>query len=479
MKENIKAQFIIGFQWNFVGQLLTYAIKFVLGIIIARLLTPEDYGLIGMLGIFMSISQSFVDSGFGNALIRKDNRTETDFSTVFYFNVAVSLILYLILFVSAPYIALFFHQPILTSITRVLSLIIVVNSIGIVPRAILSIAVDFKSQALASVVSTIVSCIIGLYLAYTGFGVWALVWQAIIAPFVNVTVVWLFARWFPLRAYSWQSFKTMFSYGSKLLASSLINTIYRHASSLIIGKVYSPAELGNYDRGYQIASIPSLRLVEILCGVTFPVLSKIQNDETRLVNVYHKYLVLSSIVIFFTMTLLAMVAEPLVLSLFTEKWIGTVPFLRIFCFAFMFDCVCRLNNNIMYVKGRSELFLKLEVIKKVAVIPFFIFAIPHGTIAICFVAVVHTFVDIVFSTYYIKLIFGVKLRQYIPIVKYLLLSILACLPSYFISKLSFPSWISLLFGVLVSLVLYVFFLHKDVNMKEGLSILLNMVKKKR
>jgi O-antigen/teichoic acid export membrane protein len=476
MSSSIKEQTLSGVKWNALGQFSAYAIQFVLGIVIARLLDPADYGVIGMLAIFMAIAQSFVNSGFGNALIRKSDRTEVDCSTAFYFNVAVAVLLYGVLFLSAPAIADFYNTPLLTDVLRVYSLTLIIGSLGIVPRALRSVAVDFKTQAYASVISVIVSGLVGLYLAFSGYGVWALVWQAIISSCVSVVVIWVLARWRPLWAYSWESFRSMFSYGSRLLASGLLHTVYTHASSILIGKFYTPAELGNYDRGNSIASLPSLRLSSVFNSVSFPILSKVQNDDERLKNVYHKYVAMTSLVIFFIMTLLAVVARPLVLLLLTEKWLGAVPFLQVFCFAYMFDSICRLNNNMMYVKGWSGLFLKLEIIKKAVVTPFFLLAIPYGPLVICYGAVLHTVVDITCSTYCLKRFLGIELRQYARVAKYFFLSLLACVPAAVVCALVASPWVSLPVGAVSAGLLYWALLHKDENMKECLSTLAGFVR---
>ena len=478
MSGTIKEQSLAGFKWNALGQFSTYAIQFVLGIVIARLLDPVDYGVIGMLAIFMALAQSFVNSGFGNALIRKSDRTEVDCSTAFFFNVAVAVLLYGVLFLSAPAIAVFYNTPLLTGVVRVFSLTLIIGSLGIVPRALRSVAVDFKTQAYASVISVIVSGLVGLYLAYSGHGVWALVWQAIISSCVSVAVIWVLARWRPLLVYSWESFRSMFSYGSRLLASGLLHTVYTHASSILIGKFYTPAELGNYDRGNSIASLPSLKLSDVFHSVTFPILSKLQDDDERLKNVYHKYVAMTSLVIFFIMTLLAVVARPLVLLLLTEKWLGAVPFLQVFCFAYMFDSICRLNNNMLFVKGWSGMFLKLEIIKKAIVTPFFLLAIPYGPLVICYVAVLHTVVDITCSTYCLKKFLGIELRQYARVAKYFFLSLVACVPAVVVCRLSVSPWFSLPVGVVSAGVLYWALLHRDEHMKACVEVLKEAVGKR-
>ena len=476
MKEGcIKEQSIAGFKWNAIGQASAKGVSFALGLLIARMLIPEDYGIIGMLAIFMAIAQVFVDSGFGNALIRKIDRTETDCATAFYFNIAIGIVSYGILFLLAPYIAEFYQMPILTDVVRLLSLNIVINSMGIVPRALRSIAVDFKSQAYASVSAAMVSGIIGLYIAYSGYGVWALVWQQVTYALMSVAVIWVLARWVPRWVYSWQSFRALFAYGSKLLASRLLHVVYTNASSLVIGKWYTPAELGYYDRGFQIATFPSLKLSDVLNQVTFPILAKLQNDNERLVHVYQQYVAMTSMVIFFIMTLLAGVAKPLILIILTEKWIGAVPFLQVLCLAFMFDSICRLNNNMLFVKGWSGLFFKLEIIKKVIVTPIFLLAIPLGVMAICCVAVVHTVVDIACSTYYLRKRLGVRGSQYRSVAKYFLLSGVACAPAFVLCQMEISPWWSLLIGVSTALGLYGWFLYRDENMRECLQILKNSI----
>ncbi len=463
---SVSDQMVAGFKWNAIGQVSAKAVNFALGLMIARMLMPEDYGVIGMLAIFVSIAQAFVDSGFGNALIRKADRTDTDCATAFYFNIVVAIAMYGILYVAAPWIAGFYRMPLLTDVVRLLSLTIVISALGIVPRALRSVAVDFKSQAYASVTAAIVSGLVGLYMAYSGYGVWALVLQQVAYALISVGVIWLLARWWPQWVYSWRSFRTLFSYGSKLLASRLLHVVYTNASNLVIGKFYTPADLGYYDRGYQLASFPSLTLSDVLHTVTFPILAKLQGDNARLVHVYHRYVAMTSMVVFFVMTLLAAVAEPLVVMLLTEKWVGTVPFLRVLCLALMFDSICRLNNNMLLVKGWSGLFFRLEVIKKVVIVPVFLLAVHLGVMAICCVAVVHTAVDISCSTYYLRKLLGVSGSEYRSVVRYFVLSVVACVPAYLICSLDLSPWIALPVAVVMASGIYWMFLHKDENMRE-------------
>ena len=240
----IKHQTITGIKWSAIERISIHGITFVLGLIMARLLTPTDYGIIGILGIFMAIAQTFIDSGFGNALVRKLDRTEYDLNTVFYFNIVVSLLCYTILFLSAPAIADFFDQPILRDVLRVISLNLVIQSFNSVQYALFEIKVDFKTIAKCSLASSITSGVLGIVLAYIGLGVWALVYQQICATVIRTIAIWSFSNWRPRWMYSWTSFRTLFSYGSKLLASGLLHTVYTNMTTLLIGKFYTPHALG-------------------------------------------------------------------------------------------------------------------------------------------------------------------------------------------------------------------------------------------
>ena len=333
----ITEQTISGVKWSAIERFSVQGVQFLLGLMLARLLSPSDYGIIGMVGIFFAISQTFVDSGFSNALIRKIDRTEIDFSTVFYFNIVVGLICSVIIFLLAPWIAVFFNQPILTDVTRVLSINVFLGSLTTVQYAKLTIAINFKTQAQISLVSTILSGCLGVYLAWIGYGVWALVYQSVVASILRVLLLWIRVRWIPVWTYSWKSFRTLFSYGSKLLLSGLLHTLYTEMTTIVIGKFYTSKELGNYSRGQAIATLPCANITSVLQRVTFPIFSRIQDDDKHLISVYRKYIILSSMVIFFVMTLLVFLAKPLVLFLLTDKWMNAVVFLQIYSFKKIYD----------------------------------------------------------------------------------------------------------------------------------------------
>lgn len=251
---SLKQKTISGVLWSCVERFSVQGIQFVIMVII---LLPSDYGMIGMLAIFIAIAQTLIDSGFSNALIQKKDRSEIDYSIVFYFNIVVGIILYFILFFSSPLIARFYNTPELTGLTRVLALNLFINSLAVVQRAILSIKIDFKTQAKASFSAAIISGIVGIVMAYTGFGVWSLAVQTVLNAFVNTVLLWIFSKWIPLKVFSFESFKKLFAFGSKLLASGLLDTIYRNIYTIVIGKKFASTDLGYFTRADQFAQFPS------------------------------------------------------------------------------------------------------------------------------------------------------------------------------------------------------------------------------
>lgn len=466
----IRDSTISGVKWTAIEKFSVQIVNFLLGLLLARLLTPTDFGTIGMIGIFMAVSQTFIDSGFSNALIRKQDVSDEDYSTAFYFNIAVGLVCYILLFCFSGLIASFFKTPILKDIVKVYAIVLFINSLTSAQYAKLNQEMNFKLQARISFISSLLSGALGVLLAYLGFGVWALVWQAIASASIRAVLLWIFSHWRPLLVFSTQSFRYLFSYGSKLLASGLLHTIYSNFSSLAIGRYYTSEDLGYYSRGNQFAALPSSSVTSILQKVTFPLFAKIQDDDSRLIAVYRKYISMTSMVIFFLMTLLAALAKPLVIFLLTDKWIDAALFLQIFCFALMFDHICQLNLNLLQVKGRSDLFLRLEIIKKSISLTMLIIAIPMGVKAICISSVIYTQIAVYINTYYTGKLFGLGyLAQLKDYLKYLFGSLSACIPSFLLTFTSMPSIVILSLGSIVSAVIYFLLMRKDdyfIDIKE-------------
>lgn len=422
MAESLKAKTAKGIVWSSIERFSVQFIQLVIQILIARILTPEDFGIIGMLAIFLAIAQSFIDSGFSNALIRKVDRTEVDNSTVFYFNIVVGTFFYAILYFTAPLIAQFYNTPILTPITRVISLGIIFNSLSIVQRAILTAKIDFKTQAKASLIAVIISGVVGLYMAHAGYGVWALVWQAVINYGINTIILWILTKWWPLWIFSWSSFKDLFGFGSKLLLSSLLDTIFRDIYTIVIGKAYSSADLGIYTNANRFAQFPSSNLTSIMQRVTYPLLCEFQDENERLRYLYRKYLRLSAYVIFPLMVGLAAVAHPLLIVLLTEKWTDAVPLLQILCIAMMWYPIHSINLNLLQVKGRTDLMLSLEIVKKVVLVIVLCITIPQGIIWMCIGQIISSMIALVINTYYtrklINLGFFKQMQDLVPAILY-------------------------------------------------------------
>lgn len=425
-------------------------------IIMARILTPEDYGLIGMLTIFIAVSQSLIDSGFSQALIRKQDRSEIDNSTVFYFNIGVGIILYLILFFSAPLIAAFYSEPQLTPITRVIGLSLVFNSLGVVQRALLTVKLDFKTQAKASFVGAILSGIIGISMAYTGFGIWAIVWQQLSNLAIVTIILWILSHWKPVWVYSWKSFKELFGFGSKLLASGLLDTIFRNLYLIIIGKFFRASDLGYYTRAQQFTDFASSNITGIFQRVTYPVLCTIQDDDTRLSDVYRRLLRTSAFIIFPLMMGLAAVAKPMVISFLTEKWLFSAILIQILCFSQMWYPVHAINLNLLQVKGRSDLFLKLEIIKKIIIVIMLCITLPLGIIPMCIGMIATSIIALIINTHYTgKLIHLGFFKQMKDLLPTLILSIATGAIVYLtVTYIPMESWLALSVGVIEGMLLY-------------------------
>ena len=438
----------------------------------ARILTPADYGLVGMVAIFIAVSQTLVDSGFSQALIRKQDRTQVDISTVFYFNIAVGVILYFTLFFCAHPIARFYDEPALIPVIRLIALSLPLNSLAVVQRALLTIKIDFKTQAKASFSAAIGSGAVGLSLAYTGWGIWAIVWQQVSSVFVNVTLLWVLARWRPRWQYSWTSFKTLFSFGSKLLASGLIDTLYRNIYLIVIGKVFKASDLGYYTRANQFSDLASSNITGIFQRVSYPVLCTIQDDDRRLSEVYRKILRTSAFIIFPLMTVMAGVAKPMIISILTEKWLYSATLLVPLCLAGMWYPVHAINLNLLQVKGRSDLFLKLEIWKKCIGVAIVAGSIPLGLYWMCWGAVLSSIIALVINTYYtgklINLGFLKQMKDLLPI---LILSLSAgCAAWSAVTFIHMPPGGALAAGLGIGIVLY-FLLSKIFRFGEFAEIL--------
>lgn len=397
---SLKAKTIKGVTWSFVDNIAGSGISFVVGIILARLLSPKEFGLIGIISIFIAIFNSIVDSGFSNALIRKNDATYIDYNTAFFFNLILSFFLFIGLFLLAPFVGTFFEEPQLVPLTRAMSVIVLINALALVQRTLLVKRIDFKTQTKISVIASLSSGVIGIGMALTGFGVWSLVAQQISRQLLNTLFLWVFNKWLPRLVFSIKSFKELFGFGWKLLVSGLIDTIWKEIYQVVIGKVYSPSTLGQYTRAKQFVDVFSSNLTRVVQRVSYPVLSSIQDEQDRLKQAYKKIIKITMFMSFVLSLGLAAIAKPMVLVLIGEKWLPSVEFLQIICFSAMLYPLHAINLNMLKVKGRSDLFLILEIMKKTIAIGPILLGIFVGINAMLWGSVVTGFIAYYLNSYY-------------------------------------------------------------------------------
>lgn len=480
MSESLKNKTVKGTVWSSLDAFLGQGITFLVGLVLARLLSPEEYGLIAIITIFISVFNSIVDSGFSNALIRKQDATEADYNTVFYTNLAISTVLSTALFFGAPLIADFFSRPQLTPLTKAMSSVVIINAFAIVQNIRLTKNIDFKTKTKVSLIASLTSGVIGIAMAFGGFGVWSLVAQQISKQLLNSVFLWFFIRWMPKLLFSWKSFKEMFDFGWKLLVSGLINTIWTEIYQVIIGKFYQPQTLGQYTRAQQFSSIFSSNLTSIIQRVSYPVLSQLQDDKERLKSGYKRIIKITMLVSFVLMLGLAAIAKPMILVLIGDKWLPAVPFLQILCFNMMLYPLHSINLNMLQVQGRSDLFLKLEIVKKiVGVIPLClgIFVnIYYMLIGSVFVGFFSYFLNARYSGPFLNYSIKEQVKDIMPGFS---IALLVALPVYAISYLPLNPFILLPMQLLVGLLIVLILCEKAglEEYKEIKSIVLGLLKK--
>lgn len=434
-EESLKSKAVKGVAWSMIGSYSNKFIQFVISLVLARLLTPSDYGLIGMLGFFIGLAGTIIDSGFSNALIRYKDRSDKDFCTIFFVNCGLSILMYTILALSAPYIANFYNQPPLTNIIRVYSLTLIIGAFAAINSVQLTIDLRYKTSTLISTSSAIVSGCVGLIFAFLGFGAWALVFQQLAAGIIRACLLFYYVRWIPHFIFSIKSLKKLFGYGSKLLASGLLHTAYSNMYPLVIGKQFNPADLGYVARAQGFNDMAAGTVNGVLSNVAFPVLSKVQDNDQRLLELYGKYIKLSAFTICPIILFLCGIAKPLVLFLLTEKWAPSIILLQILGLSYIWDGIIKINLNLLYVKGRSDLFLRLEIIKKIIAFAILIISILIGNLIIfCVGMTIYSCIALYINTYYTKKIlnFGFikQMRQVMP---YLLFGVIIMIEALFFS----------------------------------------------
>ena len=395
--DNMKLKTISSLIWKFSERMGAQIIQFVVSIVLARLLTPADYGLIGLITVFITVSLVFAQSGLGQALVQKKNADDIDFSSVFYFSLVFSVLIYVILFAVAPFIAHFYEEPILTNVVRVLGIVVIIGAVHSVQNAYVQKTMQFKCFFWSTLGGTLVSAAIGISMAYNGYGVWALVGQQISNQFANTIILFFAVKWRPKLMFSFERASRLFTYGWKMLVSSLIDTVYTNIHSLIIGKFYSASDLGFYSRGRQFPMLIIQNINTAIDTVLFPVMSEVQDEKARLKSMMRRSIVTSTFLIFPMMAGLAAIAEPITLLLLTEKWLPAVPFIQFCCFIFAFMPIHTANLQAIKALGRSDIFLGLEIAKKIAGILILIITLPNGLMVMmignCVSTIISSFIN--------------------------------------------------------------------------------------
>lgn len=361
---NLKSKTILGMVWSAVQRFGTMALSFVSNIVLARLLSPEDFGAIGMLAIFIALSTNFIDGGFGSALVQKTNPTQRDYSTIFYWNLSLSIVLYVLIWFCSPLIASFYEIDVLGSLLRVQALILIVNAFGIVQRTRLRKQLEFKKIAMVDLTSSIIAVTVAIFSAYNGLGVWSLVVYQLTLSSCQTIGVWIVHKWTPSFIFDVQSFKSLFRFGGFLLISDLLNTLCDNVQGLIIGKRFSPTIMGYYSQAKKLEEIPTMSLSTIVSQVTFPVFSQLKGDSVALRAAHQKCVHATNFINIPLMILLIVIAQPLIVFLFTDKWLESVPYFRILCVAGLANCLQSINYQLYVAMGHSKSMFKWNLLKR-------------------------------------------------------------------------------------------------------------------
>lgn len=478
LNESLRDKAVSGATWKLIEISVAHVMTFVVELYLARKLAPSDYGLVGMLAIFFALAGVLVDSGFSSALIQRQNRTREDFSTVFVFNIVASISIYLLFVVLAPSIASFYNAPLLKTIIYVSALSFIIRGFTSIHFAKLNIDLRFSTLSKIHLVGHFVAGITGVLLAYFGFGIWALVFQGIASSLITGIVVWICSGLKPSIAFSTKSFKRLFSYGGNMLGSGLINVVYGNLYTLVIGKGFSPAAVGFYNRANGYSSMPSNIVTDIALRVNFPILVKLQDDNERLISAYEKLLKVPFFVLYPILVGIIVCAEPLITVMIGEKWLPCVPYMQILCVGYMFYPLNGFNMNILYAKGRTDISFKLEFIKKPIGLLLLFASLPFGIIWMMVGKALYSVIVYFINCYYTNKIVGYGLVRQVKIlmpmiVNSLLMGAIVFLCMSFVSS---PA-IKLLVGIPVGMVSYYLmaFIRKDDSLSEIMNIVKNKV----
>tara|TARA_R100000935_G_scaffold9921_3_gene19914 strand:- start:11903 stop:13339 length:1437 start_codon:yes stop_codon:yes gene_type:complete len=453
-----------GVVWTFTQQFGNQIIGFVVSLVLARILLPEEFGLIGMIAVFISIGQSLVHSGLTQSLIRTKELDQQDYSTVFFFNIIASIIAYLIVYVSAPYIAEFYDQEILQSIARLYGLVFIINSLSAVQLSKYSREMNFKTPAIAAVPANLIGGIVGIFLAYSDYGVWSIVWSQLINAFFNSLFIWLYSDWRPSMVFNFEKFKKHLNFGYKLTLTGLLDTFFRNSYLIIIGKIFSPAQVGYYTRAETLKQLPVVNISSALNSVTYPMFASIQNDDIKMKRVYKELMQIVLAIISPILIFLAVLAEPTFVFLFTDKWLPAVPYFQILCVTGILFPIHAYNLNILKVKGRTDLILKLEFLKKTVIVITILISVQFGILALLYGQIFTSIVAFIINSYYTgKFIDYDVWEQTGDVIPILLIASAGGLAVYFLDNFflqSFSNILRIILGGCFGILVYLGFIYK-------------------
>lgn len=462
----IKTKTINAFSWSLVEGFMGQGVVFIIGLVLARLLTPEDFGLFGILLVFIALSNSLVEGGLGNALIRKKNLDKNDYDTVFLCNVSVGFLIYLIVYLTSPFISIFFKENSLSLLIKISSLAIIFNSFSIIQKTILVKLLDFKKQAMISVVSSVIAGFIAVFMAYNDYGIWSLVFLTLIRQFLISVFLWVFSGWFPNFIFDKESFRELFGYGYKLVLSSLINSIYQNLYTILIGKFFSSTFLGYYSRADGFQKPISSNLALGIRRISFPVLSEFQDDNNLLKEKFRKFIRLSFFLSSSILVAFAAMARPIILILIGEKWSESIYYTQLLCIPGILYPLQILNLNILNLKGFSNLNLKLEIIKKLILIPLVLLTIGFSIEILIYGLILFSFIEFFINSYYTKKIISYNISSQLKdLIPYILISISYFLLVFTITFFRLNNYEMFTCQLLVSFMFYAFII-KFIRVKE-------------
>ena len=455
--KQVKKSVLSNFFWRFLERCGAQGVTFIVSVVLARLLDPTVYGTVALVTVFTTVMQVFVDSGMGNALIQKKDADELDFSSVFYFNITICTCLYCLMFLAAPLIAAFYKMPELTPVVRVLSLMLIISGVKNVQQAYVSRNMLFKRFFFATLGGTIGAAVVGITMAYFGFGVWALVAQMLFNATVDTIILWLTVKWRPKKMFSIERLKELFSYGWKLLVSSLLETVYNDLRQLVIGKIYSKEDLAQYNQGSKFPHLIVTNINSSIDSVLLPTMSKAQDDRTLVKSMTRRAIKTSTYIMMPMMVGLAVCAEPLITLILTDKWLPCIPFLRIFCFTYAFYPIHTANLNAIKALGRSDLFLKLEIVKKVVGIIALISTMWISVMAMAYSLLVTSVLSQIINSWPNKKLMNYSyLEQLRDIFPQIILSVVMGVFVYCLQFFNISNLLTLVMQILLGVLIYIF-----------------------